>query len=458
MTSLERSFQNRILSVSELTSEIKRLLESTFPFVWLTGEVSNFSSPISGHFYFTLKDASAQIRAVMFRGQNRMLKFVPEDGMVVTGLGRIGLYEPRGTYQVIFEHLEPKGVGALQVAFERLKRRLADEGLFDDAHKRPIPGLPRKIAVITSPSGAVVHDILKVALRRFPNLQIEVWPVRVQGDTAVEEISDTLDRLNRREGIDVAILARGGGSLEDLQAFNSESVARAIFACQVPLVSAVGHETDYTIADFVADLRAPTPSAAAELIVPKKSDLEAHCETLTRRMKNDIFNNIEILQRYLQELTGRISLPRKRFDDLRLRIDDITRRLGLSLGRGLNRHREKLMWRTDRLLGASPAGQIAKLKENIDIIENKLFMVQKMALDHHRGGLAALTARLSGLNPAAVLDRGYSITRTVPDNRVVKDAARVSPGQKLRVTLARGDLAVEVRECRIRSDESENRT
>jgi exodeoxyribonuclease VII large subunit len=239
--------QQKIYTVSELNANLKAIIEESFPFVWIFGEISNFRIPVSGHFYFTLKDDTSQINAVMFRGQQRNLKFEPEDGMSVTGMGRVSVYEPRGTYQIILEYLEPSGIGALQVAFEKLKMRLGEEGYFDDAFKIPLPFLPNKISVITSPTGAVVHDILKTANRRFPNVPIQIIPVKVQGKGAAEEIVAALELLNAVGDSEVAILARGGGSLEDLQAFNSEQVAKAIFASKIPIVSAVGHETDYTI-------------------------------------------------------------------------------------------------------------------------------------------------------------------------------------------------------------------
>ena len=273
--------QRRIHTVSELTAKVKVLLEDNFPFIWICGEISNFRVPASGHFYFTLKDEKAQINTVMFRSQNRNLKFEPEDGMSVTGLGRISLYEPRGTYQIILEYIEPEGTGAIQLAFEQLKARLSAEGLFDEKHKKPLPFLPRKISIITSPTGAVVHDILKIINRRFSNIHIEIIPVKVQGSGAESEIVSGLDMINTRSDSDVTILSRGGGSLEDLHAFNSEDVARAIFSSKIPIISAVGHETDFTIADFVADLRASTPSAAAELAVPHKIDLSRRVAELT---------------------------------------------------------------------------------------------------------------------------------------------------------------------------------
>ncbi len=267
------SHSRNILSVAQLTNRIKSLLEKSFPFVWISGELSNFRVPSSGHFYFTLKDSTSQIAAVMFKGQNRNLKFLPEHGMQVVGFGRIGLYEPRGSYQIILEHLEPEGVGALQIAFEQLKTRLDQEGLFSAENKQPLPALPGNISLITSPTGAVVHDILTILDRRFPDMRVEIVPVKVQGDDAAGEIVEAFGIIEERDTADLVILARGGGSMEDLQAFNDEAVARAVFACRRPVISAIGHETDFTITDFVADFRAPTPSAAAELAVPLKKDL-----------------------------------------------------------------------------------------------------------------------------------------------------------------------------------------
>ena len=258
--------QRRIYTVSDLTADIKYILEDKFPFVWICGEISNFRVPASGHFYFTLKADNAQINVVMFRSQNRNLRFVPENGMSVTGLGRISVYEPRGAYQIIFEYLEPEGAGAIQLAYEQLKARLVEEGIFDEKHKKPLPYLPQKISIITSPTGTVVHDILKIINRRFSNVHIEIIPVKVQGEGSEDEIAAALKLLNARDDSDIAIIARGGGSFEDFHAFNSEVVARSIFKSEIPIISAVGHETDFSIADFVADLRAPTPSAAAELV------------------------------------------------------------------------------------------------------------------------------------------------------------------------------------------------
>ncbi|MBW1698252.1 MAG: exodeoxyribonuclease VII large subunit [Deltaproteobacteria bacterium] len=441
----ENNRTSRIYTVSELTRQIKELLENQFPFIWITGEISNFKIPVSGHFYFVLKDENSQINAVMFRGQNQLLKFLPEDGMSVTGLGRISVYEPRGTYQIIFEMLEPKGIGALQVAFEQLKMRLAEEGLFDERHKKPIPFLPRKIALITSPTGAVVHDILKVLSRRFSTIPVEIYPVKVQGAEAASEIASGFERLNTRKGIDVIILARGGGSLEDLQAFNSETVARAIFNSKIPVVSAVGHETDFTIADFVADLRAPTPSAAAELIVPVKADLQKKCYDLAHSLNSKMNLLLERLRKQVADLSNRLVDPRKRVYDLRLRCDDLTDRLIHIFQQWINQKREHLLWKTHRLYSNNPMVYIDKNRVMLDKLKyNLLSLFKKLLIENHTT-LRELTGKLDALNPKSVLQRGYSITLSLPQQSIVTDSTSVKIDQKLKVLLAKGSLTCQVK-------------
>src|SRR5579863_5086030 len=276
--------QRKIFRVSELSREIRNRLERDFPDLWVTGEISNLRSAPSGHYYFTLKDQNAQLRAVCFRGQARYLKFKPEDGLSVIARGQLTIYEARGEYQLVVEFLEPAGLGALQLAFEQLKANLAGEGLFEAARKKPLPVLPRTIGVVTSPTGAVIRDILRVLKRRFRNMNVLLYPVKVQGEGAAKEISEGIEYFNRHTLVDVMIVARGGGSLEDLWAFNEEVVARAIASSKIPVISAVGHETDFTIADFVADLRAPTPSAAAELVIQAKSELLQQLDSLFSRL------------------------------------------------------------------------------------------------------------------------------------------------------------------------------
>lgn len=439
----------RIYTVSQLTADIKSLLEENFPFVWIAGEISNFRIPSSGHFYFTLKDEHAQISAIMFRGQNRSLKFVPADGMRVTGLGRISLYEPRGTYQIILEYLEPKGAGELQIAFEQLKARLADEGLFDSSRKKPIPFLPKKISVITSPSGAVIHDILTVTGRRFPDIPMEIVPAKVQGAGAEEEICAGIRLLNERRDTDVIILARGGGSLEDFHAFNSEAVARAIFASEIPIISGVGHETDFTIADFVADLRAPTPSAAAELAVPLKSELVRQCAVLDRALREIFSSYIRSLRQILADFDRRMIHPQRKIQDLRLRIDDCTQRLIRLTNRLLILRKEQFAMRRQRLALRNPLRKIPEQREKLGILKKNLLHCTRMTVHQKSGHLREISAGLHSLNPSAILERGYSIALRIPDRKIVRDASSVRQGQELELLVAKGKI-----HCRVEGTEN----
>jgi len=439
------SQQRKIYSISELNAEIRTLIEESFSFVWIFGEISNFRTPASGHFYFTLKDNASQISAVMFRGQQRHLKFQPEDGMSVTGMGRLGVYEPRGTYQIILEYLEPSGIGALQIAFEKLKARLAAEGCFEDEFKKPLPFLPKNISIITSPSGAAVHDILKTIDRRFPNLHIQIIPVKVQGYGSAEEIVAALELLNARNEAEVAILARGGGSLEDLQAFNTEPVARAIFASEIPIVSAVGHETDYTISDFVADLRAPTPTAAAELVTPDKSELQRHCADVLMRLRTKIFYYFERLNLKLNEISKRLIDPRRKLEDYRLRLDDLFTRFNRVLSLRIHREREYLDFWQDRLGANNPKLFILKAQKQLEQINNNLIKSLVIYKHSKQIKIRESTAKLEAMNPLAILARGYSVIRTIPEATVVKNSQNVALDQDLEVMLAKGRLLCRVK-------------
>lgn len=430
----------QILTVSRLTTDIKNLLEDKFSFLWVTGEISNFRTPVSGHFYFNLKDESAQINAVMFRGQNRMLKFSPEDGMTVTGLGRISVYEPRGTYQLILEYLEPKGVGALQAAFEQLKAKLAAEGLFDDRHKRPIPYLPRKIAIVTSPTGAVVHDILNILNRRFSTIPIVIFPVKVQGQGAENQIENTFSDINRRSDIDVVIIARGGGSLEDLQAFNSERVARALFGSKIPVISAIGHETDYTISDFTADLRAPTPSAAAELIVPLKDELNRKHMALFLDLKSNFYRFIRDMRTRLDGTSKRLVDPRKRLTDLRFRTDEKNDRMVRAVKHLIHSNQNRADAYLKRLTSANPQHTIDNNKLKLKDTINKLAFIIEKTYSNKESEYRRLKGKLDALNPHAVLDRGYSITQRVSDKSIVYGSETICLGEKIKVTLSKGTL------------------
>jgi exodeoxyribonuclease VII large subunit len=440
LKSSSKDIARKIYTVSELTALIKALLEESFPFVWITGEISNLRIPTSGHCYFTLKDEKAQINAVMFRGQLQNVRFDLEDGMLITGLGRISLYEPRGTYQVIVEYVEPKGIGALQVAFEQLKTRLDYEGLFDEQYKKPLPFLPGKISVITSPTGSVVYDIANIISRRFHGIHIEIIPVKVQGDGSDREIVSGLELINSRNDSDVIILARGGGSMEDLHAFNSENVARAIFSSVIPVISAVGHETDFTISDFVADLRAPTPSAAAELVTPQKKDLELRLAELSNGLKSKFYKYIQDVKLHLSYIAKQLVNPKKKIEDFILRIDDFNVRLIRIMEHILTRKSEHLAWRMDKLHAVSPITYTGIIKGKLDRISGNLLIYMELHLKNKRSMLRELSSKLHALSPLAILSRGYSITRTIPDGIVVKKTETVNIGQKLEVIIEKGTL------------------
>lgn len=437
--------RGRIYTVSELTQEIKALLEESFSFIWICGEISNISMPVSGHFYLTLKDANAQLSAIMFRGQNRQLKFRPEDGMKVTCLGRVSVYPPRGSYQILIEYMEPAGIGALQIAFEQLKARLQEEGLFDQEHKKSIPFLPRKICVITSPTGAVVHDIFRIVNRRFPGISIDIIPVRVQGEGAEQEIVSALNLANTKTNADVIILARGGGSLEDLHAFNSEAVARAIFQSDIPVISAVGHETDVTISDFTADMRAPTPSAAAELAVPVKAELQIRSRALQRSLMVAMQHCLSRHALQLNQLKVRVAHPKKRVQDFRLRLADLTHRMHVDMTNShIRRKREYFRWHEKLLYKNYPTHRIVKLKAKHNENTTNLMKLFNNNYRNHRFRFTALFEKLFLLNPLSILNRGYSITRSMPDGCIVKNADFVAIDQKVHITLARGVLICRV--------------
>ena len=433
-----------IHSVSDLTSKIKVLLEETFPFVWIYGEISNFRRPASGHFYFTLKDDKAQIPAVMFRGQQSGLKFRPEDGLEITGLGRIAVYEPRGVYQIILEYMEPKGIGALQKAFEQLKARLAEEGLFEAARKKPIPSLPAKIALVTSPTGAVVRDMLHILRRRFDNIEILILPVKVQGEGAVEEIVEAIGDLSRCRDVDVAILARGGGSLEDLWAFNSEKVARAVSASEIPIISAIGHETDYTIADFVADLRAPTPSAAAELAVPVKNELLFRRTELSDALFRAMLRVLSEKRNRLAQGAGRLVHPRKRIQDSLLKLDDLELRLGRAAKGIVCRSRELLEWRLEKLRVASPRSKVENFNVKLEQIDYKLLSLLNIVIAKNKARFKEAVSELTALSPMAILTRGYGIARLLPERSILRDADAAPAGSRVELTLSRGALLCRV--------------
>jgi exodeoxyribonuclease VII large subunit len=440
---------DKIYNVSELTGEIKALLEEEFPFIWVEGEISNFRVPPSGHFYFSLKDAASQVRAVFFRSGQGSLGFVPQDGLQVLCLGRVSVYSARGEYQLILERMELKGWGALQLAFERLKGRLQQEGLFEAARKKPLPILPRRVAVVTSPTGAAVRDFLRVLYRRFTNIQVVIFPVLVQGEKASVEIAEALGRLNREDwGLEVIVLTRGGGSLEDLWAFNEERVARAIAASRIPIISAVGHEVDFTIADFVADLRASTPSAAAELLIRAQAEWEAELALLRNRLRQDLALKLDRWQEKAMHLRHRLGDPRRRWVETALRLDDAAGRLRTALKGLLNQKGHRLEIIRERLGGLSPREKLAGIRAGLAGLREQLQGRMENRARHRQLDLERLNSTLQALSPWAVLERGYALVHTLPERALVREAGQAPPGSALRVRLARGALDCRVEEIR----------
>jgi exodeoxyribonuclease VII large subunit len=438
------SDHKQILTVSELTLQVKKHLEKGFEEVWLEGEISNFRSPSSGHYYFTLKDDTSQIRAVIFRFMGRYLKYQPQDGLQIMCRGRISLYEPRGEYQIILDYMEPKGVGALQIAFDQLKEKLKKEGLFDPEHKRPLPFLPTTIGIVTSPTGAVIKDIINVIGRRFPNVALLINPVKVQGEGSSQEIATAIATLNRISGIDVIILARGGGSLEDLWSFNEEIVARAIYLSTIPVVSAVGHEIDFTIADFVADLRAPTPSAAAELVVRDKKELARLIVSLSDRLRNRIVQVIETEKQQSVFLQKRLPDLRLRLGDLHLRADDLKTRLAPRVLHLLRLRQEMLQGKRVRLLLRNPRLIIEDAFKRVTLSQKGLTNSIRLVFQQFRQRFETYAGALEGLSPLNVLKRGYSITHLLPSYQIVKESTVLSPGDRVNVILGKGDICCTV--------------
>lgn len=442
----ESASQTRhIFSVTELNNAAKRLLEGQFPAVWIEGEISNLVQPRSGHLYFTLKDDNAQIRAAMFRGNNVHLNFRPKDGVQVLLRGRLSLYAPRGDYQLIVDQMEEAGLGALQRAFEQLKARLQAEGLFDDGRKQPVPLRPARIGVVTSPTGAAIHDILTVLQRRFPLTEVIVYPTLVQGNEAPAQICAAIAKANVRNECDVLIVGRGGGSLEDLWCFNDEKVARAIVASRLPIVSAVGHQIDFTIADFVADLRAPTPSAAAELLSADADELLNTLDGYERWLEDWITDLIERKREQLGWLTRQLKHPGKRLEEHNQRLDELELRLRQAIQRNLQLHSSKLGTLQARLQSRTPQHALNLYARRLDTLAINLQKSMTQTLRNQTRDIAHLAQRLNTVSPLNTLGRGYAILQT-DDGAVVQNASTVSVGQTLQARLHQGEL-----QCRVES-------
>jgi len=438
--------QRRIQTVAELTAAIRGTLESGFGDVWVEGEISNCRVWNTGHAYFTLKDDSAQIKVVMFRSAVRYLRFGLEDGLHVIARGRLGVYEPKGEYQLQCEHLQPRGLGALQLAFEQLKKKLQAEGLFAASRKRPLPALPRKIGIVTSLDGAALRDIIKVLRRRHPNAHLVIRPARVQGESAAAEITRGLRAIARVAGVDVVILARGGGSIEDLWAFNEEVVARAIAACPVPVIAAVGHEVDVTIADFVADLRAPTPSAAAELVVTAKDEFCHRIDRLSNRLEAAARGALARRRGVLQTLANRRGLAGwpARVALKSRHASELAYRMRRALTTGLQQQERSLQALQRRLEAQNVTRRLAVIRGRLGAADARLGAAARRRTDRGAATLHALAGRLDSLSPLAVLGRGYAVCWNDQRTAIVRDPAVLAPGDRVHVTVAKGEIGCEV--------------
>ena len=440
--------QQTVYSVSELNREAKRLLALHFMTVRVEGEISNFSAPASGHWYFTLKDAQAQVRCAMFRGQQSRLGFRPKNGDMVVVDAQVSLYEPRGDYQLVVERMEQAGDGALRQAFERLKNKLFGEGLFDESRKQAIPLIPRQIGVITSPSGAAIHDILTVLNRRFPAIPVVIYPVSVQGELAKFEIAAALELANQRNEVDVLLLARGGGSLEDLWAFNEEVVARAVAASELPVISGIGHEVDFTIADFVADLRAPTPSAAAEHAVPSQQEWLGGFKFMENQLVEKLRRS---LVQYRQRLTWlekslQMQHPGEKLQRNAQRLDELEQRLNQSIRQTLRHDAQRLALNKQKLMQFEPTAKIGRHGQQLHYLQQRLQRAMQLKLATLKQQHIGISQTLHAVSPLATLDRGYAIVQRHDSGKVVKSIADIAENELIDTRLAKGRIISQVKE------------
>ena len=435
----------KVYQVSQLTRDIKAIMEAAFDSIWVEGEISNFRTVASGHSYFVLKDAKSQVRCVLFKGHRAGIKFQPEDGDQVLLFGRITVYDARGEYQIVTESMEPRGLGALQKAYEQLKIKLEKEGLFDEEKKKPLPEFPWKIGVVTSSTGAAVRDILNIVRRRNQKVSILLYPAKVQGEGAAKEIAQGIHELNQRKDIEVIIIGRGGGSLEDLWAFNEEEVARAITPSRIPIVSAVGHEIDFTIADFAADLRAPTPSAAAELTVPILEDTLREIGSLNEVLINSLEKKLKDYFDLLKRLMDRrfFHQPKEIFNPQIQRIDELHSRLLRGLEQNLLNHQQRFQDKIHRLFQASPEKNIPHMKENLSMLEKRMQHIIQSNLLLRKERFEGILKNLNAFNPLSILERGYSICSK--DEKSLKSIEGIKPGDLINVKLAQGGLSCTVK-------------
>lgn len=450
MSSLEQlgfSFQpqRQVWTVRDLVSTVRTGLEREFTDVWIGGEISNYRPADSGHLYFTLKDGDAQLKVVMFRTQARLLRFRPDNGMEIVARGRLTIYESRGELQLLAEYLEPKGAGALQIAFEQLKAKLAAEGLFELSRKRAIPKLPRAIGVVTSPRGAAIHDMLNVLRRRHASARLLIYPAQVQGDAAASEVSAGIRYFNKTRKVDVIVIARGGGSVEDLSAFNNEGLARTIAASELPVISAIGHETDFTIADFVADMRAPTPSAAAELVILARQQLEEQIATWHRRLEHGMRYRLMMSRRKFQEL-GEHRAQMRITDAIRRReqrLDELSTRLLGSENSLLQNYRTRLELAAAGVRHHDLRRVFQGMQRELQSLASQLPRIMQSGIFARRARWQQVHGRLQALSPLNILERGYAVVFG-PEDKPVTDSAQVAVGDDLRIRLAKGSLGARV--------------
>lgn len=433
----------RALSVSELNHQVRHLLETSFMQAWVEGELSSFSRPSSGHWYFTLKDSKCQVRCAMFKGFNRRIRAVPKEGDLVRIRGKVSLYENRGDFQIIAEHIEPAGLGALQQAFEALKLKLQGEGLFDAGRKKTLPYPPKHIGVVTSPTGAAIHDILTVLARRCPAIPVTLYPTAVQGKAATADIIKALERAQKHSKADVLIIGRGGGSVEDLWCFNEESLARAIAACAIPTVSAVGHEVDVSIADFVADMRAPTPSAAAESISPDQQDWLRSLSDYQQRLTHAIGRALGRQETQLNHLAARLRDPRRELQARAQRLDELELRLAITVAQSIRQLRSRMEHLQSRLRSQSPRRELAQHQHGLSLLQQRLQHATLALLVQRRRQLEHLVQTLNLVSPLATLGRGYAIVHD-EHGRVIRHANDVQPGESIRARVAEGVIEATV--------------
>ena len=435
--------QRTIYTVSQLNRQAKQLLETEFPDVWLEGEISNLAKPSSGHWYFTLKDPHAQLRCAMFRGQNRLLTFPVEDGTQVVVNGRLSLYEGRGDFQLIVNSMEQGGIGALKQAFDALKKKLQQQGLFAIEQKQPLPPFPKTIGVITSPTGAAIRDILRTLKRRFPSIPVIIYPAVVQGKMAAPSLVHALTKANQRQECDVLLLARGGGSMEDLWPFNEEIVAHALFNSKLPIITGIGHEIDFTIADFVADVRAPTPTAAAELASPDGLAWFHKINQQKQRLQREILNKIRQEAQRIDFLEKQLQDPRKKLQQQLQILNHLRHNLLRNWQHYLQRQQHQIAQLSWQLLAYPPTGQIDSLRQQITLLLQQLQFKMTHSLQGQQHRLASLATALENISPLATLARGYSLT-TNQQGKLVVNAANCRKGEAIKVKLAKGHLDCEV--------------